>query len=132
GDFPLRLNTGRLRDQWHSMTRTGTVERLRSHNPVPEIEMHPADLRERKLRDGDTVKVASRRGTAIFKARASDELRRGDAFVAMHWGARFIGGDGVNALTLPAFDPLSKQPELKNAAVQVERATGEAPPPAFT
>jgi len=131
GDFPLRLNTGRLRDQWHSMTRTGTVARLRSHNPVPEIELHLADMRARGLRDGDTVRVTSRRGAAVFKARASEELRPGDAFVAMHWGSRFIGGDGVNAVTLPVLDPVSKQPELKHAAVQVERCTEDALPAAF-
>jgi bacterioferritin-associated ferredoxin/formylmethanofuran dehydrogenase subunit D len=98
---------------------------------VPEIELHPADMRARALRDGDTVRVTSRRGAALFKARASGELRPGDAFVAMHWGSRFIGGDGVNALTLPVLDPVSKQPELKHAAVQVERCTDDALPVVF-
>jgi assimilatory nitrate reductase catalytic subunit len=65
--------------------------------------------------------VVSRRGSLVMRARASDDMRPGDAFVAMHWGARFIGGAGINALTLPAIDPYSKQPELKHAAVRIER-----------
>lgn len=56
----------------------------------------------------------------VLKARASDDMRPGDAFVAMHWGGRFIGGAGTNALTLPAVDPYSRQPELKHAAVRIE------------
>ena len=55
-----------------------------------------------------------------MKVRASDDMRPGDAFVAMHWGSRFMGGGGINALTLPAIDPYSKQPELKHAAVRIE------------
>ena len=120
-DFPLRLTTGRLRDQWHTMTRTGLVAKLFGHSPQPEICLHPMDMKDLGLVEGDFARVASRRGAAIFKARAGDDLRRGDAFVAMHWGSRFTGGTGANALTLSAFDPFSKQPELKHAAVRVER-----------
>ncbi|MEA3192885.1 MAG: assimilatory nitrate reductase catalytic subunit [Betaproteobacteria bacterium] len=120
-DFPLRLNTGRLRDHWHTMTRTGLVARLFGHSPEPEINLNAHDLKRLEIVDGDLVRVSSRRGDAVLKARASDELRRGDTFVAMHWGSRFSGGAGANALTLSAFDPYSKQPELKYAAVRVER-----------
>jgi assimilatory nitrate reductase catalytic subunit len=119
--YPLRLNTGRLRDQWHSMTRTGLVARLFSHSPEPEISLHPGDLAARGLADGDLARIASRRGVMIMKVRASGDLRRGDAFLPMHWGSRFVSGAGTNALTLPAIDPYSGQPELKHAAVQVER-----------
>jgi assimilatory nitrate reductase catalytic subunit len=117
-EYPLRLTTGRLRDQWHSMTRTGHVARLFSHSPEPEIHLGEAPFQG--FADGDLVRVASRRGSLVLKARVSDEIRTGDAFIAMHWGARFMGGAGVNALTLPALDPYSKQPELKHAAVRVE------------
>jgi assimilatory nitrate reductase catalytic subunit len=119
-DFPLRLTTGRLRDQWHSMTRTGRVARLFSHSPEAEIALHPEDLAKLGLEDGHLARISSRRGEAVMKVRASGELRRGDAFVAMHWGGRFISGAGTNALTLSAIDPFSKQPELKHAAVRVE------------
>ncbi len=126
--FPVRLTTGRLRDQWHSMTRTGLVARLFSHSPQPEIVVNESDLPQ-----GDLVRVSSRRGSVVMKVRASDEMRPGDAFVAMHWGARFMGGAGTNALTLPAIDPYSMQPELKHAAVSIEpfaarwRGSFEAP-----
>ena len=119
-EYPLRLTTGRLRDQWHSMTRTGLVARLFSHSPEPEVALAPITLSTLGIRDGDLVRVRTRRGGMVLKARASDEMRPGDAFVAMHWGGRFVSGAGTNALTLPATDPYSKQPELKHAAVRIE------------
>jgi assimilatory nitrate reductase catalytic subunit len=121
--YPLRLTTGRLRDQWHTMTRTGLVPRLFSHSPDPAVDLHPADLEAMGIGEEALVRVASRRGTTIVKARACADLRRGEAFIAMHWGAPFLSGCGANALTMPAVDPLSKQPELKHAAVRVERFT---------
>jgi assimilatory nitrate reductase catalytic subunit len=120
GHYPLRLTTGRLRDQWHSMTRTGLVARLFSHSPEPEVVVHEATLASLGMADGDLVRVASRRGHVVMKIRASGDMRPGDAFVAMHWGGRFTGGVGTNALTVPAIDPFSKQPELKHAAVRIE------------
>ena len=118
--FPVRLTTGRLRDQWHSMTRTGLVARLFSHSPEPEIVLSLPDLDKLKLENQDLVRVSSRRGSVVMKIRASDEMRPGDAFVAMHWGSRFTGGVGTNALTVSAVDPYSRQPELKHAAVRIE------------
>ncbi len=119
-DFPIRLTTGRLRDQWHSMTRTGLVARLFSHSPEPEIIVSELDLQKRKFSNHDLVRVTSRRGSVVMKVRASDDMRPGDAFVAMHWGGRFTGGVGTNALTISAIDPFSKQPELKHAAIRIE------------
>ena len=118
--FPLRLTTGRLRDQWHSMTRTGLVARLFSHSPEPEIVVSEFDLQKNDFSNQDLVRVTSRRGSVVMKIRASDDMRPGDAFVAMHWGGRFTGGVGTNALTVSAIDPYSKQPELKHAAVRIE------------
>jgi assimilatory nitrate reductase catalytic subunit len=117
---PLRLNTVRLRDQWHGMSRTGTVARLYGHAEEPLLAMNAADMRARHLNDGDLVRLRSRRGELRLRARASEEVRAGQVCVPMHWGARFLRG-GVNLLTVPAFDPVSKQPELKHAAVQVEK-----------
>jgi assimilatory nitrate reductase catalytic subunit len=119
-EYPLRLNTGRLRDQWHSMTRTGLDARLFSHSPEAEVNVHPGTLTDLGIVEGSLVRVASRRGGMIMRVRASEDLRPGDAFVAMHWGGRFTGGVGTNSLTVGATDPYSKQPELKHEAVRLE------------
>ncbi|MFP5407926.1 MAG: molybdopterin-dependent oxidoreductase [Gammaproteobacteria bacterium] len=120
--FPLHLNTGRLRDQWHAMSRTGRVARLFAHADTPVLSMNARDLELRRLNAGDLVRVKSRRGDVVVVAEASDSVRPGQCFLPMHWGARFMGGRGINALTLPVCDAVSKQPELKHAAVQVAKA----------
>ena len=119
---PFRLVTGRLRDQWHGMSRTGRIPRLYAHEPEPNIRLHPADMARRGWKDGALLKIKSRRGEIILPVAASDDVRPGQAFVAMHWGRHGLSHDGVNALTIPAFDPVSKQPELKHAAVRIEPA----------
>jgi assimilatory nitrate reductase catalytic subunit len=119
--YPLTLNTGRLRDQWHGMSRTGTVAQLFGHAEEAALSLHPDELRRRRLASGDLVKLRSRRGTLIVPVQADEAVRPGQAFLPMHWGDRFLKGLGTNVLTLPAFDPLSKQPELKHAGVEVEK-----------
>ncbi|MFZ6815538.1 molybdopterin-dependent oxidoreductase [Undibacterium sp. Rencai35W] len=127
---PFQLNTGRLRDQWHGMSRTGTVAQLFSHAAEPGIAMSKQDMDRRFLQQGDLVHVTSRRGSQIFAVQESDEMRAGQVFVAMHWGEEYVSGRGhgenagygVNALTSPAIDPSSKQPELKAAAVKILKA----------
>ena len=119
--YPLHLNTGRLRDQWHGMSRTGSVGRLFSHVEEPLLAMNTADMARRGLVAGDIVQVISRRGKLVLRVAASEEMRAGQVFVPMHWGSQFMSGLGVNALTSNAFDAQSKQPELKHAAVQVEK-----------
>ena len=123
--YPLALTTGRLRDQWHGMSRTGNVARLFGHAPEPRLSVNPNDLSRRGLKDGELVKIESRRGTIYCLVEASDTMRSGQVYLPMHWGKRFLGGrdsDGVNTLTVPAFDPHSRQPELKHAAVKVTAA----------
>jgi len=128
--YPYSLNTGRLRDQWHGMSRTGTIGRLFGHVPEPAIEMHGQDMRRLALKDGDLVQVTSRRGSIVLPARASAQQGLAQAFIAMHWGDEFLSGStstgqraaGVNALTSPAYCPSSKQPELKHAAVKILKA----------
>jgi assimilatory nitrate reductase catalytic subunit len=119
---PLRLNTGRLRDQWHGMSRTGRAATLHRHEPEPQVAMHARDMAARDIEDGALVRVSNSRGAMILRARCSGELREGDVFIPMHWGGRWVTGTGVNALTLRAIDPQSFQPELKHAAVQIETA----------
>jgi assimilatory nitrate reductase catalytic subunit len=128
--YPFRLTTGRLRDQWHGMSRTGTVAQLFAHASEPSVALSQTDMERRGIRDGDLVHVTSRRGTQILPALASDDMRSGQAFIAMHWGEEYVSGrghanegtSGVNALTVPVFDPYSKQPELKHAAVKILKA----------
>ena len=127
---PFALTTGRLRDQWHGMSRTGSVPRLFGHAPEPCVELNPTDLARRGWSDGELLRVSSRRGDLVLPARANDGVRSGQAFIAMHWGAEYLTGHdsegrarlGVNGLTLPVLDPQSFQPELKHAAVRLETA----------
>jgi assimilatory nitrate reductase catalytic subunit len=118
---PLRLSTGRTRDMWHGGSRSGLVPRLFEHDPEPAAMLAPVDLRRRGLADGDLVSLRSRRGALVLPARACDALRAGQVWVSMHWGPEFLAG-GVNRLTIAATDPVSRQPELKHAAVAIERA----------
>ncbi len=128
--YPLSLNTGRLRDQWHGMSRTGTLGRLFGHVAEPCIEMNPQDMAKRQLSDGDLVHVTGKRGSIVVPVQASTTLSPSQTFMAMHWGEEFLSGSssagerlaGVNALTNPAFCPSSKQPEFKHAAIKVLKA----------
>jgi assimilatory nitrate reductase catalytic subunit len=128
--YPFSLTTGRLRDQWHGMSRTGIVARLFGHVPEPVIQMHPQDMARRLINEGDLVHVTSKRGSILVPAQGSAELSPSQAFMAMHWGGEYLGGcsstgeplAGVNALTTAAYCPSSKQPELKHAAVKILKA----------
>lgn len=119
--FPFSLNTGRLRDQWHGMSRTGTLGRLFGHVPEPTVDLNPKDMLRLGLKVGDLVHLTSRRGSLVLPTRADAGVAPLQAFVAMHWGKEVLRG-GVNALTLPTHDPTSKQPELKHCAVKVLKA----------
>jgi assimilatory nitrate reductase catalytic subunit len=119
-EFPFALNTGRLRDQWHGMSRTGQLGRLYGHEGLPAADVHPQDLADLGLRDGELLRLRSRRGQVVLSARATDRQQRGQVYVPMHWGGEVLGGGGINGLTSPARCPGSKQPELKHAAVALE------------
>src|SRR4030095_2108075 len=121
--YPFRLNTGRLRDQWHAMSRTGTVPALFAHAGEPAIELHPADGARRGLAEGDLVRVESRRGSVVVPVAISETGRPGTAFLPMHWGEATLAGRGsagVNAVTAKAACAVSRQPELKHAAVRID------------
>ncbi len=128
--FPFSLTTGRLRDQWHGMTRTGTLGRLFGHVSEPVVQLHPQDMERRGLKDGDLVHVTSKRGSIVLPLQGSASIGLSQAFIAMHWGPEYLSGRsssggvlvGVNALTTSAYCPTSKQPELKHAAVKVLKA----------
>jgi len=118
---PLRLNTGRVRDQWHTMTRTGKSPRLAGHRPEPLIEMHPGDATARGLGNGDIAEVSSDWGRAALRVHLTDSLRAGDAFAPMHWTAQVSRASAINAAVNPAVDPISGQPELKHTPVEIRR-----------
>ena len=128
--YPFSLSTGRLRDQWHGMSRTGTLGRLFGHVPEPVVQMNPQDIERRLLKDGELVHLTSKRGSIVLPVQASTEVGLSQAFVAMHWGSEYLGGvsstgtplAGINALTTSAYCPSSKQPELKHAAVKILKA----------
>ncbi|MEX2204866.1 MAG: nitrite reductase large subunit NirB [Myxococcota bacterium] len=118
---PIALTTGRLRDQWHTMTKTGRVPRLLAHAPEPSLELAPADAAREGIADGDRVRISSARGSFEMRAAITDALPSGLVFAPMHWSAAFAPDALVNAATHATLDPVSKQPELKHAAVRVER-----------
>ena len=128
--FPFSLTTGRLRDQWHGMSRTGTLGRLFGHCAEPSIQMNASDMARRLLKNGDLMQVTSKRGSIILPLQSSPEVAVSQAFIAMHWGSEYLGGlsdtgkpmAGVNALTTPAYCPDSKQPELKHTAAKILKA----------
>lgn len=113
--YPVSLTTGRWRDQWHGMSRTGTLGRLLTHAAEPCLELHPQDLARRKWADGDLVRVRSRRGDVVLPVLASPGVMPAQAFIAMH-------GPAVNRLTSTARCAVSKQPELKHSAVRLAPA----------
>lgn len=118
-DFPLVLNTGRVRDQWHTMTRTGKSPRLSEHSPEPYAEIHPADARDFAIADGALVRVFSRWGEVIVRAKLSSQQQQGSVFVPMHWNDQFASNGGVDQVVNPAVDPLSGQPEFKHTPVRI-------------
>ncbi|MDD2933127.1 MAG: molybdopterin-dependent oxidoreductase [Methylotenera sp.] len=118
---PLHLLTGRLRDQWHGMSRTGTVAQLFNHAEEPVIHISADDMTRRSIKTGDIVKVSNKRGSLVLPAQLSNEVQPSQTFIAMHWGSQFMHGLGVNALMPPAFDKTSKQPELKHTAIKIEK-----------
>jgi assimilatory nitrate reductase catalytic subunit len=120
--YPIRLTTGRVRDHWHTMARTGLAPTLNQHVEEPWLGLHRTDLSQLRLLEGALVKIKSRRGDMILPAKADDSLRPGHAFLPMHWGSAFVSGSGPNALTNPVCDPISFQPELKHTAVAIEAA----------
>jgi assimilatory nitrate reductase catalytic subunit len=119
GALPMRLLTGRVRDQWHGRSRTGGVAQLMNHAGEPRVELAPGDMRSRSLKDGELARIEGLRGSLLLPAYASEQLQSGQCFVAMHWGRSMLSSAGVNLLMPAAYDSYSKQPELKHAVVQV-------------
>ncbi|TIP47885.1 nitrate reductase [Mesorhizobium sp.] len=120
-DYPLVLNTGRVRDHWHTMTRTGKSPRLSQHLAEPFAEIHPADAQHLGIGDADIVRVSTEHGEVLLRALVTARQRPGSVFVPMHWTDQFSARARVDALVAPITDPISGQPASKNVAARVER-----------
>ncbi|SDX44936.1 assimilatory nitrate reductase (NADH) alpha subunit apoprotein [Albimonas donghaensis] len=120
--FPLRLNTGRVRDHWHTMTRTAKTPRLSRHIAEPFAEIHPADADAAGISPADLVHVIAPEGRVTVRALVTDRTPRGAIFVPMHWTSQWASAGRVDAAVRANVDPVSGQPELKGAAARIERA----------
>src|SRR5882672_2794795 len=125
--YPLILTTGRVRDHWHTLTRTAKSPALAARTREPLLEVHLRDARRAHIRDGDFVEITSRRGKAVAQARVGETIREGTCFLPFHWGRQWGFYKAANNLTLSARDPLSGQPELKACAVRLRPLTEVQP-----
>ncbi|MDR3506573.1 MAG: molybdopterin-dependent oxidoreductase [Caulobacteraceae bacterium] len=137
--FPFALNTGRVRDHWHTMTRTGLAADLCRHAPEPFVEIHPHDAARAGLTEGALTRVRTAQGEAVVVARLSDRQRPGGLFMPMHWTDAFAPAGRSNPLIGQAVDPRSGQPEFKHTPARIgayretwrgffiDRAAHEAP-----
>ncbi|WP_346433326.1 molybdopterin-dependent oxidoreductase [Paraglaciecola aquimarina] len=126
--FPLVLNSGRLRDQWHTMTRTGKTSELTSHISRPFLAVHPADGEKFALSDNDFVRLTAshfsgEQSAVCLPVVLDDKQRKGEVFAPIHWSATNTSSSNIAALYTDANDVVSGQPELKHAAVAVAKAT---------
>jgi len=118
--YPFTLNTGRVRDQWHSMTRTGKSPKLADHVPEAFVDMHPQDALSSGVRAGGLARIATRWGAMVARVQHSGSMARGSVFVPIHWNAQFASDARVGALVNPVVDPISGEPEFKHTPAQVE------------
>jgi assimilatory nitrate reductase catalytic subunit len=118
--YPLILNTGRIRDQWHTMTRTALSAKLNQHKPEAFVEIHPDDAKSHHLAEDDLAEIESAWGKQLARVVVTDEQQRGNLFIPMHWSNQFAKQARVGALVNPSFDPHSKQPELKHTPVRIQ------------
>ena len=119
--YPFILNTGRIRDQWHTMTRTAKTARLMSHIAEPFVEVHPSDASRLGLAEACLAKITSPHGSAVVRVLVTDRQRVGSLFVPMHWTDQFASSARIDALVGALTDPISGQPELKAAPVAIDR-----------
>jgi assimilatory nitrate reductase catalytic subunit len=120
-EYPLMLNTGRVRDQWHTMTRTGRSSKLAGHVTEAFVDMHPQDALLCGVRAGDLARVSTRWGAMLARVRHGGGISRGSAFVPIHWNDQVASDARVGALVNPAVDPVSGEPEFKHTPVRVEQ-----------
>ncbi len=120
-DFPLALNTGRVRDQWHTMTRTGRSAKLADHIPESFIDMHPQDALIYGVREGELARLTSKWGAMVARVQHGGGIARGSVFVPIHWNNQTSSDARVGALVNPVVDPVSGEPEFKHTPVRIEQ-----------
>jgi assimilatory nitrate reductase catalytic subunit len=120
GRWPMTLNTGRYRDQWHTMTRTGLAPRLARHREEPLVEIHPDDAARLGINDGRLARVSTPRGDSLYRVAISDTQRVGELFVPIHWTDRVSSGGRTGLLPRPLVDPHSGQPGFKATPAAIE------------
>ena len=117
--FPFILNTGRIRDQWHTMTRTAKAPRLSTHIAEPFVEINPLDAALYNINQSDLVSIKNTRGTIIVRALITDRVQQGAIFVPMHFTDQFASNGRVDQLIAANADPHSGQPALKSDRVRI-------------
>ncbi|TCL00451.1 assimilatory nitrate reductase catalytic subunit [Shimia isoporae] len=123
--LPYRLNTGRIRDQWHTMTRTALAPRLNQHYGEPFLELHPEDALALGLRPADLALVESLYGTTILRVLVTDRVAPGSVFAPIHWTGETSSAGRVSVLVPPSTDPTSGQPDSKAAPVAIKPYAAE-------
>ena len=123
--WPLTLNTGRYRDQWHTMTRTALSPRLSQHRREPLVEVHPDDAETLGLADGGLARVSTPHGESLFRVGLNEGQRRGEIFTPIHWTDRQSTGGRTGLLARPAVDPISGQPGFKLTPARLEPFTAD-------
>ncbi|HET7083174.1 MAG TPA: nitrate reductase [Rhizomicrobium sp.] len=119
----LTLNTGRIRDQWHTMTRTGRVAHLMTHDAAPSLAMHPREAAARGIPQNGLARIENDHGSVVMRVLLDEGVRPGDAFAAMHWTDQFTSSGPIGRLVHAATDPISGQPDLKGTKVRVSAVT---------
>lgn len=120
-EFPTVLTTGRVYSHWHTMTRTAKSKQLVRRDPEPFVQVHPVLAERLSISAGDTVQLASRRGTVRLRAQVTDRVQPDMVFVPIHWGDMFAPGNAANYLTISAIGRVARQPEFKYCAVSLEK-----------
>ena len=117
--YPLILNTGRIRDQWHTMTRTARSPRLNRHIDEPYVQVHPADAQSLNVENGRLAQLESRQGKAVVRVKVDDSVCVGQVFMPMHWTHELCPSGLVGPVVHNRTDPLSRQPDSKATPVSL-------------
>ncbi len=120
-EYPLALNTGRVRDQWHTMTRTGRSAKLADHIAESFVDMHPQDALLHGVREGELARISTAHGAMVARVQHGGGIARGSVFVPIHWSGQTASDARVGALVNPVVDPISGEPEFKHTPVRIEQ-----------
>ena len=117
----LWLNTGRLRDQWHTMTRTGRAQRLLDHNDQPFAAISSITAKRLDIQQDELIRLSSSHGSVIILAKIDDSINEGQVFAPIHWNNQYAGNARIDSLIAPITDKISGQPELKYTLIEIQK-----------